>query len=202
MTKYRVKLNVTLRGAEEHISGAIFTGTIDELPVDIANAVREKKDYIEVTELISAEEQTALDEVTTKPFNVIPELQTIIDCLKEDNVKLVDENAGLKAANVGLVEDTTIALGNFDALNEPSAKLVTDNAALQSEVDELKAEILELKKPVDANTDKQDESVPSSDEKTTDAKKEGKTTSEKKKTVKRRTRASRTSSKSALKSKE
>jgi len=74
MTVLKVKLNCTLKRYDGDLftDGTIFTGTLSELPEEIRRAVKAKKGYISVTELV--EEKIA--EVVTE---TIPELKGGID---------------------------------------------------------------------------------------------------------------------------
>lgn len=77
MGKIQVTLLATLKGKELHMMGSKFTGTLTELPEDIARAVEVKANYVQVTELQEEDipaalpvEKTKSDATTTKTSTV------------------------------------------------------------------------------------------------------------------------------------
>ena len=92
MRKIKVQLLTTLKGRQLFSNGAVFTGTIAELPPDIADAVRKNARYIKVTEL-------PMDLVEEVEENLIPEVVVAeikepaitVDSPVEESIPVQDE---------------------------------------------------------------------------------------------------------------
>lgn len=113
MTRYRVKLGVTLRGLVEHVQGAVFEGTLDELPVDIRAAVEKNKPYLEILEL----DDNGLPTAPAKPVDV-SELEETINVLQVENEALKESITVSEEENEALKQELS-ALKEIKANEKP-----------------------------------------------------------------------------------